>query len=457
MTSGDPQDGMTQFADLLRTATVDDVWEDPAVDAARRARRRRRRRGWLVALLVVALVIAAGAGYVGYALNAPVAAPTAVTRTPVAEPGKAVTLALPSEGASAVTVSGGAEYFGAGASGTDASGIRAASGGDGPRPLASVTKLVTALVVLDAKPLDDANDPGPTLQFSRADHALYDEYYVQNATIAPMPTGSRMSQRDALEMMLVVSASNYAAAVARWAFGSQWAFVRAANRWLDAHGLEDTTIVEPTGIDKRNTSTASDLVALGDLGMADPTIAAIVGMRSLDVPGFSGSNTNTLLGTSGIRGLKTGTLRESGANLVYSSLLDVGIGEPLEVTGAVLGGGTRESVARSVVSLLDSIRRGFRDVPVATRGDSYGVYSTLWGAEARMVLAADAAVFTWSDTPIAATMTTTQPQTFLAGEKVGSITWTAGVSSATVDLVLDADIEPPDSWWRLTHALSPGG
>jgi D-alanyl-D-alanine carboxypeptidase (penicillin-binding protein 5/6) len=71
-------------------------------------------------------------------------------------------------------------------------------------------------------------------------------------------------------MMLVISASNYAEAASTWAFGSQPAFVSATKRWFAANGLAHTKIVEPTGIDPHNTSTPSDMIALGKLAMANP-------------------------------------------------------------------------------------------------------------------------------------------------------------------------------------------
>ncbi|MGB4780258.1 D-alanyl-D-alanine carboxypeptidase family protein, partial [Microbacterium sp.] len=355
---------------------------------------------------------------------------------------------LPADGAAAVRVEGAAEFLGS-------DGLSAAAGTADPLPIASITKLVTALTVLDAHPLAGPGDPGPTLTFDKADHDLYDQYYVQGATIAEMPTGSTMSLHDALELMLVVSASNYADAVSTWAFGSPSGFVRAARDWLARNGLAQTVIVEPTGISARNVSTTTDLIALGKLAMANETVASIVGMTSLDVHGFTGRNTNTLLGSDGVRGIKTGTLE--GSNLLYSSLLDAGIGEPLHVTGIVLGGQDRDSVNAQVEALLDSIRAGFHDVPVATKGEVYGSYETPWGAHARMVMATDAEVLTWSDTPISAEMSTTALSAGKAGEKVGSITWTAGPRTASADLVLDGDIAPPDAWWRLAHPFELGG
>ncbi|MDF2492938.1 MAG: pbpG 2, partial [Microbacterium sp.] len=138
-----------------------------------------------------------------WALGAPVASPVGVTRQPDPVSVPATALTLPAEGAAAISVSGADEFLGGGAS-----GIWATSGTDEPRSMGSISKLITALVVLDARPLADAADPGPTLTFDEADNDLYDKYYVMGATIAAMPTGSSMSQHDALAAMLIPSASN---------------------------------------------------------------------------------------------------------------------------------------------------------------------------------------------------------------------------------------------------------
>ncbi|MFT3797624.1 D-alanyl-D-alanine carboxypeptidase family protein [Microbacterium sp.] len=343
---------------------------------------------------------AATIGYATWALNAPLALPAAVTRTPLPTAGPAVELPDPAGAASAVTVTGGAEFLGE-------AGLTQASGSTDPLPMASISKVITALVILEAHPIG-AGEVGPTITFGTADHDLYNQYYVQGATIAEMPTGSSMSLHDALELMLVTSASNYADAVSTWAYGSRAAFLGAARDWLDRNGLTQTVLVEPTGISPRNVSTAGELIALGDLAMANPVVAEIVAMPALSVPGFSGANTNSLLGSEGVRGIKTGT--PEGSNLLYSSLLDVGIGEPLHVTGVVIGGAGRDQVNRSVEALLTSLRSGFHPVPVGS-----------------------------------------------AGEEVGTVTSTAGSRTATAELVLDGDIAPPDAWWRLTHPFELGG
>ncbi|WP_235008253.1 D-alanyl-D-alanine carboxypeptidase family protein [Microbacterium timonense] len=442
-------DELSRFAELMRNeeefpGIADRI--DPAV------RRRRRRRALIITIVVIALILCAVGGYTGWALSAPVAAPAAVSAAPHVAAPAAATVSLPSSGASAISVSGADAYLG-----PTASGIWATSGSNDPRPIASISKLITALVILDAHPLADASDPGPTITFDKADHDLYDKYYVMGATIAAMPTGSTMSLHDALATMLIPSASNYAEAVSTWAFGSQGAFLGAARAWLAANGLSGTTIVEPTGISSRNTSTPTDLIALGKLALAHPAIAQIVATPSLTLPGPGAMhNTNGLLGTDGITGLKTGNLGENSYNLLYSASLEVGAGEPLTVVGVVLGGATRETVNADVVRTLDSVRSGFHEVPVVAQGLEVGSYSTPWGSTARIVVAEDASIFTWSDTPITVAIQTTTPKLYEDGEQVGTLTWTAGPQTATARLEIDGDISPPTEWWRLTHPSELG-
>lgn len=452
MTQRDPDD-FARFAQMFENATREERARGGRhpVDPTVRARRRRRAR--IAATVVAGVLVASIAVYVPVTLTAPVGAAAATVHRPDVSPGTVAALAMPSDGESAISVSGADAYLG-----STASGILASGGGDGAAPMASISKLITALVILDAKPLS-GSDAGPAITFSKADHDLYDKYYLLGATIAAMPTGSSMHERDALETMLVVSACNYAEAMADWAFGSNAGFLSAAKKWLAAQGLTHTRMVESTGIDPRNTSTPSDLIALGKLAMANPVVTALVAKTGLDIPFLAGMpSTNTLLGTDGVDGIKTGTLDGSGADLLYSAKFFVtGLDQPLTVVGVVLGGASHESVNRDVTHLIDSLKAGFHDIPVGKAGDTVGTYSTPWGASATMVLGASASIFTYSDTKITSTMSTSTLTTGRDGEKVGSITWKAGTRTVTVPVVLKGSITPPSAWWRLTHPQLLGG
>lgn len=441
------RDQLDEFGEMLRRAEVHDTRQptEQLVPVDPVARRRRRRNGLIAGLLVVVLALGAAGGYAAITLNSSIGAAAATVHRPeVAVPAAAV-LTLPPVGESAISVSGADDYLGA-----SASGILASSGGDAPLPIASISKLITALVVLDHKPLG-ALGTGPTLTFDKTAHALYDKYYLLNATIAAMPTGSTMTEHDAIETMLVVSACNYAEAVSTWAFGSQAAFLTAAKKWLAAHGMSSTRMVEPTGIDAHNVSTPSDMITLGKLAMADPVIAEIVGKTSLDVPSLMGlPSTNDLLGTDGINGIKTGTLGED-SELLYSAVVNVGTPQPLTIIGVVLGGDGRSAVDAAVRNLIDSLTAGFHSVALGEDGQVVGTYTTPWGAKAKMVLGSSATVFTYSNTPITSTMTTTTLKTGTDGEKVGLVTWTAGKNTATAPVILRGTIKQPTAWWRLTH------
>ena len=446
--SDQDHDDFARFAQMFENASGEERRatgrRDPQ-DPATIARRRKRNR--IIGLIVVGVIVAGVATYVPLALTAPVGAAAATSHAPHIAPGAAAALALPQEGESAVSVSGADPYLGQGAS-----GILASTGGDAPAPMASISKLITAMVILNAKPLT-GSDPGPSITFNKADHDLYDKYYLLNATIAAMPTGSSMSERDALETMLVVSACNYSEAMVDWAFGSTGGFLSAAKKWLAANGMTHTKMVESTGIDARNVSTPSDLITLGKLAAANPVVVELVAKTALDIPFLQGMpSTNTLLGTDGVTGMKTGTLDDYGSNLLYSATFFVtGVSKPLNVIGVVMGGSTRDTVNNDVTHFLDSLKAGFHEIPVAEAGQRVGTYTTPWGASASMELESSASIYTYSDTKITSTMTTSTLKTGKNGEKVGSVTFTSGTNTVTVPVVLDGAIAPPTAWWRLTH------
>jgi serine-type D-Ala-D-Ala carboxypeptidase (penicillin-binding protein 5/6) len=448
-----PPDGVSQLTELMRYEPPVMRYEPPGGEGPPpedpRRPRRRRRRG-LAALIVAAVMVASLGGYSAYALTAPIGNATLDARAPAVSTPEAAALDIPG-GSFAVSVAGADEYLG-----PDASGIWMSAGYADPQPLASISKLITALVILEAKPLAGVDDQGPTLTFNNV-QTLYDKYFVLGATVARMRPGSTMSERHVLETMLIISASNYAEAASTWAYGSQSAFLSATRNWLAANGLTGTTIVEPTGIDPRNVSTPVDLVALGKIAMANPVIAQIVGTPTLDLPPIPpASNTNELLGSDGVTGIKTGTLEEYGANLLFSATIDVGLDEPLQVIGAVIGSVADDALNRDVREFLASLRAGFHRVILGEEGDQIGTYTTAWGESARILLGEDASILTWSDTPVTSSFEAESLTTGSDGDEVGTVTWTVGDTTLTAPLVLDGEIEPPDAWWRLTHPFELG-
>ena len=449
MTPAGPPDDLAKFSAMFRGAGAGQAAHDPLDPERLAAARRRRRRRRLTATIVTLAILAIVGSYIPITLLAPAGAAASTTTPVVVTKPAAAALVLPTAGGSAVSVTGSTDFERL----TGASEIHASGGDAGPLPMASISKLITTLVVLEVKPLT-LGDAGPTITFSKADSDLYDKYYVLQATVQPMKTGSTMSEHNALETMLVASASNYAEAVANWAFGSQARYLGAVRAWLAKHGFSGTKLVEPTGIDPRNVSTPADLIAIGKLALANPVVAAIVQTQALDVPSLGPvTNNNKLLGTDGITGIKTGTLDGSGACLLFSAVVNIDGLSQITVVGAILGGLDHGTVDNDVRKLLASIKAGFHKVPLITKGTVLGSYTTPWKDGAGIVAADDASVLTWSDTPITSTVKVEPVTAGRSGTKVGSLTFVAGKSTLRVPLELKGAIAGPGWSWRLTHPV----
>jgi len=118
-------------------------------------------------------------------------------------------------------------------------------------PIASVTKLMTAMVVLDAKlPLDQALPV--TIRDAREMQGVFSRVRI----------GSEISRREMLLLTLMSSENRAAASLAHHYPGGYSAFIQAMNAKARALGMTRTHYVEPTGLSERNVSSANDLVKL---------------------------------------------------------------------------------------------------------------------------------------------------------------------------------------------------
>jgi len=399
-----------------------------------------------IAAAVLAALLLGGLGvgsYSLYALQLPLPAAAMEIAAPELTSGPAVAAATPDYGSSGIGVVG-----------WDAPLVVA--GDTKPRPIASISKVVTALVVLQKLPIAAGQD-GPTRTLTQADEDDYEAAVENEESRAPAPAGSTITERDALEAMLIASSNNHARLLVRWAFGSTDAFVAAAKTWLAAHGLSGTTIVEPTGVSPRNVSTIPDLIEIGELAIADPVLGGIVAQSTAELPQVGEIETrNTLLGIDGIDGIKTGTLDEAGACLLFSADIAVatadGTTETLTLVGAVLGGVDHPAVDASVTSLLDSVKGGFEELRAVTAGDAFGSFTTDWGASARAVAAEGASFLVWGpERPTVEVSLVSGLTTADSGTKVGTATITTSHATKTVALVLDGPLADPGAEWRWTH------
>jgi D-alanyl-D-alanine carboxypeptidase (penicillin-binding protein 5/6) len=370
-------------------------------------------------------------------LLAPLPETTATVAAPEAPALSSPVISFPAYGASGI-----------GAVGYD--GVLASAGLTTALPIASITKVVTALVVLEARPLA-AGEPGPTITFGPADEQFYDDMVAQDGIVAPVSTGVTISQRALLDVTLMASANNYAQSLAAWAFGSEAAYVEAARAWLSREGFTSTTIVDATGINPANTSTITDLVELGKRAVAHPIVSAIVATGAVEVAGIgSFTNRNLLLGVNGVDGIKTGTLDESGACLLFSQDIVVE-GETITIVGAVLGGPDHPSLAATVNALLTQADSGFQRVELIAAGTPLATYTTVWGDEVTAVAMRSASIVTWTGATIDTELTTQPVRLGDTGDDVGDLTFTVADRVVVVDVELASPIEDPGPWWRLAN------
>ncbi len=393
-------------------------------------RRRATVFGTLGLLLVTAL-------YLPMSLLAPLD-PISPSLISVAAPeNPAVELAWPGNGSAAI---GAVGFPGVLAQGSDGSA----------RPIASISKVVTSLVVLDAKPLA-ADESGPTITMTQEDVDEYHRQIANNGSAEPVAAGVDFTQRELLDVVLIASANNYAESMARWAFGSQDAFLAATRTWLDNHGLSGIVMFDASGIDTRNTATPTDLIELGKLALANPVLSAIVSSTSASVP-YVGTikNTNKLLGWSGVDGIKTGTVDLDNVNLLFATTLTVGT-QTIDLVGVVLGSQSHAELDSAVRTLLATALQGFTEVPVVTAGEPFGTYSSDWDDDATAVAANDASVVVWGGVPVTMTVKIDPISTGTTGQRVGAVTYTVDGETKSIPLTLDDPLEDPGPWWRLTH------
>lgn len=226
-------------------------------------------------------------------------------------------------------------------------------------PIASITKLMTALVTLEHARLDDVvtvGGPAPT---------------IGGATIG-LAAGERLTVRDLLTALLVQSANDAAYALAyHVGDGSVDRFVRLMNAKAQELGLSDTHFARPDGIDAPgHYSSVRDLFKLGRLAMHKPFVRQTVRIRTTTIPGGrSLRNWNDLLFSyPGTIGVKTGHTSAAGWNEVAAARRD-----GKTIYAIILGSPSRDRRNADLAALLDWGFDQYRDVRAVQSGRAYAL------------------------------------------------------------------------------------
>ena len=187
---------------------------------------------------------------------------------------------------------------------------------DKPRPIASITKLMTAMVILDS---DLSLDERITI--TRDDRDLL------RLTGSRLKYGATLSRSELLQLALMSSENRAASALARtWPCGKQ-AFVQAMNDKASALGMSNSHFKDPAGLDAGNVASARDVATMVRAAYGYPLIRKATTTRSASVRPYKGrgelrfGNTNRLLKSAAwdIQLSKTGYINEAGRCLVMQT------------------------------------------------------------------------------------------------------------------------------------------
>lgn len=383
-----------------------------------------------------AVLIVAAALYGPMALLAPLPPATMTALDLPAVPANSRPPALPTEGSAAVTLGAGQAPVGSGT----------------VVPMAAAAKILTALLVLHAHPLD-AGRSGPAVPVTAEDFATYQRYTAEGTRSVRVVAGDTWTEREALHAMLLASSNNHAEMLARWAFGSLDGYLAAAKEWLAGHGMADILVVDATGLSPRSAGSGTSLARLAALAFADPFLAEAAGLdRSVTTRGVVFENAVRYRPEDGITGLSRSYTDEAGVCLLFAAPVKVGA-ETVTVYGAFLGEPSYPALDADINVLLASAPTWLVRHELLAAGTPVSRYTTAWGATAHGVVSTAVTGLDWAgrgaQTSAERTTVTTAPK----GAPVGKATVVTTEGPVSAPVLLDQALGDPGPVWRL---LTPG-
>ena len=335
-------------------------------------------------------------------------------------------------------------------------GTFGSSGEQKPVPIASVAKVMTAYVILRDHPLKSGED-GPKILI---DQAAQDQSDAGQESTVDVTKDDRITEREALESILIASANNVARLLARWDAGSEKAFVRKMNQAALDLGMKNTTYTDPSGLNNTTVSTAVDQVKLAKAAMQQPAFREVATMMSyVDYKQKKHDNWNRLVGYNDVTGIKTGTTTSALGNLVFSARKDVD-GEVHRIIGAVVrqpAGGPDNTILGAALhegdKLIRAAQGALESATILKKGDVVGYADDGLGGRTPVAVTKDVTAVGWAGLSVKLTFAGDDlPHTAKAGTKVGTLTVGDGTTSAVkVPVALQKDLAEPDFAAKLTR------
>jgi serine-type D-Ala-D-Ala carboxypeptidase (penicillin-binding protein 5/6) len=312
---------------------------------------------------------------------------------------------------------------------------------------------MTAEVVLEDHPLAAGAD-GPLVPVSAAAIAAYQAEQADQQSTVPLAAGENLTERQALEGLLVASGNDMAGLLAEWDAGSTAAFVAKMNARAHTLGLRATTFTDPSGLDARTVSTPTDLITLGHAAMADATFAELVAMPQVTLP-LAGTvyNPNADVGHGAMVVIKTGADTAAGGCFLFEARTSVnGVGVTLD--GVVLGQQTAHPTAAAlavVAALVKAALASIGPVPVVRLGQALEQISASWGSSV-LIIGEVSNVFGWPGMTVPVRVRVGKlPTAIPAGTRIGVLSVDVGGKSVDVVLRAAQALAGPSATWRFTR------
>jgi D-alanyl-D-alanine carboxypeptidase (penicillin-binding protein 5/6) len=335
-------------------------------------------------------------------------------------------------------------------------GYAAQSGTEQPRPIASLTKIMTGYLILKDHPLAPTPNPsvaggltgdnGPKVTIDATDVADFNNDAGLDQSNAEVRVGEVLTERQLLEGMLVHSANNMATTLARWDAGSVPAFVAKMNATAKTLGMDHTHYVDASGYDPQDQSTAADLLKVAALAMREPVFAQSVSLRAVTLPitGTVASYT-PMLGMPGVVGVKSGVTTAAGGCdvIAVQKVID---GRPVLVLAASLGTtgyNVLGQAGHQAYALANAAATGVEQVPVISAGQPVAQLSA-GGHTVTVVARTSLSVLAWPGSVIERKVSTRQTVTAGAssGTAAGTLLVTLGSQIETVSLATSKRLPP---------------
>ena len=337
-------------------------------------------------------------------------------------PGVLPALPIPPAGQSAVYVRG--------------VGLLGASPNEASVPMASVTKVMTAVLVLQDHPLGKGS--GPTFKMTAADHAAWIAAIENGDSTLEVVAGERLTERQLLEALLIPSADNIADYLARWDAGSIPAFVRKMNAMAAKLHLAHTHYADASGRDAGSRSTAIDQAVLGAYAMSVPGIIPLEDHSFMRFPVVGAvPNYNPVIGQDGVIGLKSGFTDPAACCLVTAARRKVG-NRIVLVVSATLGQPWSLAQAGTVdLQLLDAATADLSVHTVLRAHQAVASLSADWSHQRlEAVLWSPVTVVGWPGLIVKTVVKASVPRKPGLGRG-----WSAGTRVATVEVSTPAAIQ----------------